>query len=78
MTYVDKSVEAMYRSAIGRAIENFGEKAVVENILQTMAAGEEAFRPVTCDLSGFGWYEVDTPDEKISAEEKLKKDPNFN
>jgi choline kinase len=75
MTYVDKSMNALYRKTIDEVLSRFGEKAVAENILHVLS--ESSSRPGICDLSGFGWYEVDTPDEKLSAEEKLKTDPNF-
>jgi choline kinase len=75
MTYVDKSMNSLYRKTIDEVLSRFGEKAVAENILQVLA--ESSNKPGICDLSGFGWYEVDTPDEKLSAEEKLKTDPNF-
>ena len=76
MTYVDKSKDAVYRAAIDKVIAKFGEKAVVENILLYLA--EEGINsPKICDLSGFGWYEIDTPDELYAAEDKLKVDPHF-
>ena len=76
MTYVDKSMEQVYRSAIDETIKQFGEKAVVENILQVLAGKGEA-APVICDLSGFGWYEVDTPEDLMIAEKGLRDDRNF-
>ncbi|HPS57391.1 MAG TPA: NTP transferase domain-containing protein [Spirochaetota bacterium] len=77
MTYVDKSMESIYRGAVDETIRQFGEKAVVENILQVLAGkGENA--PLICDLSGFGWYEVDTPEDLMIAEKGLRDDRNFN
>ena len=77
MTYVDKSMESLYRGAVEDTISRFGEKAVVENILQVLAGkGESA--PAICDLSGFGWYEVDTPEDLMIAEKGLRDDKNFN
>lgn len=77
MTYVDKSMESVYRDAIVETISQFGEKAVVENILQVLA-GRGEVAPVICDLSGFGWYEVDTPEDLMIAEKGLRDDKNFN
>lgn len=77
MTYVDKTMESFYRERIGETLERFGEKAVVENILQVIAGyGENS--PLICDLSGFGWYEVDTEEDLLSAEKGLQYDRNFN
>lgn len=76
MTYVDSSMEKVYRSAIKSAIERFGEKAVVENILQILAE-DEGNAPVICDLSGFGWYEVDDINDLRKAEDGLTNNKNF-
>jgi len=76
MTYVDKSMSTLYRDAIEKTIEEFGEKAVVENILQVLAR-EKSTSPEICDLSGFGWYEVDTEEDLMRAEKGLRDDSNF-
>lgn len=76
MTYVDASVSGSYRAAVNMVIEKNGEKSVVENILHHFAE-EGVNPPQICDLSGFGWYEIDTPDELYAAEKKLESDPHF-
>ncbi len=76
MTYVDSLKEKLYRETVGRTVERFGEKAVVENVLQLLAEDEKT-APVICDLSGVGWYEIDTPEELRSAEKQLLSDRNF-
>ncbi len=75
MTYVDASMEGLYRNTVEKVVDRFGEKAVVENILQVLAESESA--PGICDLSGIGWYEVDTPEDLAKAEDGLASDPNF-
>jgi choline kinase len=77
MTYVDRSEEKFYRESVEKAIESVGEKAVVENILQLIAA-HRGDAPKICDLSGFGWYEVDTEEDLLIAEKGLENDPHFN
>ena len=77
MTYVDKSMEIAYRDAAYKAIERYGEKAVVENIVQILAENPKV-APVICDLSGFGWYEVDDENDLIKAEKGLLQNQNFN
>lgn len=76
MTYVDKSCENFYRASVEKTIEKAGEKAVVENVLQLMAENE-INAPKICDLSGFGWYEVDTEEDLMRAEKGLEHDSNF-
>lgn len=76
MSYVDKSMEKVYREAIDKVIEKNGEKAVVENILHYLSE-EKTNAPKICDLSHFGWYEIDTPEELLDAEKKLVNDENF-
>lgn len=76
MTYVDRSMEKLYRETVEKVISKNGEKSVVENVLHYLAE-EGTNAPSICDLSGFGWYEIDTPDELRAAEEKIVKDPHF-
>jgi len=76
MTYVDVSMESLYRETINEVIERYGEKAVVENILQVLSEKDRGV-PVICDLSGFGWYEVDTEEDLMRAEKGLEHDSNF-
>jgi len=58
------------------SINEFGEKAVVENVLQKLSEKNET-APSICDLSGFGWYEVDTAEDLKIAEEGLKNNKHF-
>ncbi len=76
MTYVDSSMEGEYRKAVEETLTRFGDNAVVENILQVLAENKET-APKICDLSGFGWYEVDTQDDLAKAERGLLQDKNF-
>lgn len=76
MTYVDASMGSLYRATIDEVIGRFGEKAVVENILQVLSEKDHGV-PVICDLSGFGWYEVDTEEDLMRAEKGLENDLNF-
>lgn len=76
MTYVDKSMERIYREAFEEALKLHGDGAVVEKVLQVLADREEN-PPDICDLSGFGWYEVDTYEDLKNAEIQLKKNKYF-
>jgi len=77
MTYIDRSKENFYRESVEKTVERVGEKAVVENVLQLIAESK-ADAPNICDLSGFGWYEVDTEEDLLNAEMGLENDRNFN
>jgi len=77
MTYIDISQEKFYREAVEKTLEKVGEKAVVENVLQLIAENRTD-APKICDLSGFGWYEVDNEEDLLNAERGLENDPNFN
>ena len=61
------------RAVADAAIVRFGEKALVENILQVHYEDASA-APGICDLSGFGWYgyEVDPLDDLRIAEKGLE------
>lgn len=76
MTYVDKSMERVYREAFTEALRVYGESAVVEKVLQVLA-DDPGTAPRVCDLSGFGWYEVDNSDDLQKAEKELLKNKNF-
>ncbi len=76
MTYVDKSMNDIYRKAVKKVIELNGDKAVVENVLHYLAQNK-TYSPQICDLSNFGWYEIDTPEELLSAEKRIVTDKNF-
>jgi len=76
MTYVDRSMEKLYRATVEKVIAKNGDKSVVENVLHYLAE-EGSNAPAICDLSGFGWYEIDTPEELKIAEEKIVTDPHF-
>jgi len=77
MTYIDRSEDKFYRESVEKTLERVGEKAVVENVLQLIAENKSD-APGICDLSGFGWYEVDTEEDLLNAEKGLENDPNFN
>ena len=76
MTFVHKDCFNLYKKAAGDTIERVGEKAVVENVLQTLS-NDVKTAPYICDLSGFGWYEVDDEKDMAYAEKNLLIDKNF-
>ena len=76
MTFVHKDCNTIYRKAASDTIARIGDKAVVENILQTLSFNSDT-APTICDLSGFGWYEVDNKKDLLFAEKHLLTNEYF-
>ncbi len=76
MTYIDSSMEEAYRNAIDGALARYGDKAVVENVLQVLAESVDA-TPRICDLTGIGWYEIDTEEDLLRAEKEILRNEYF-
>jgi L-glutamine-phosphate cytidylyltransferase len=69
MTRVPRAALPRYFSVVDAAIAQDGTAIHVERVLHRLA---EAGQPPLCrDISGHGWLEVDTPDERASAEAAL-------
>jgi choline kinase len=69
MTRVPTAMLGRYFTEADRALAEDGRAIHVERILARFAAGDAA--PVCRDISGHGWLEVDTPDERSAAEAAL-------
>ena len=69
MTRVPGQLIPRYFEEAERAIAEEGRAIHVERILGRLAATE--FAPMCRDISGHGWLEVDTPDERAHAESVL-------
>jgi choline kinase len=76
MTYIDRSMEEAYLNAIRDTLARYGEKAVVENVLQVLAENAET-APRICDLTGIGWYEIDTEEDLMRAEKEILRNEYF-
>jgi len=75
MTRVPDSQVEAYRGFVERTLEERGESANVEGIIQNMADhGEHAS---ICDLSGHGWIEVDNQTDLVRAHELLREKPGL-
>jgi choline kinase len=74
MTRVPRQALARYFAAADAALAADGPAIHVERVLARLA---ETDAPPACrDISGHGWLEVDTPDERARAEEALA-DPTW-
>lgn len=75
MTYVDASALPAYRTAVTEVVAERGDQAAVEEVLGRIAAtgGEVTLG----NISGVGWFEVDTPEERGKAESAIVVDPRF-
>lgn len=69
MTRVPGAMLARYFSEADRALTEEGRTIHVERILARLAKTADA--PACRDISGHGWLEVDTPDERAAAERAL-------
>jgi len=69
MTQVRREVGILYVRAIDATLSRKGTGAVVEDVLDTLIQWGEL--PTLSDLSGFGWWEIDTPEELRKAERGL-------
>ncbi|MBI4211450.1 MAG: NTP transferase domain-containing protein [Deltaproteobacteria bacterium] len=69
MTMVKKTGLARYKEAVHQTRRQFGDAAPVEWALGLLA--EHNTGVGICDASGFGWLEVDTPEDRMHAEAKL-------
>jgi choline kinase len=70
MTRVPGAALDRYFAMADRALAEDGPAIHVERVLARLA--ETASPPVCRDISGHGWLEVDTPDERAHAEEVLR------
>ena len=69
MTRVPTAMLGRYWEEADRALAEEGRAIHVERILARLA--KTATPPVCRDISGHGWLEVDTPDERTAAERAL-------
>jgi choline kinase len=69
MTRVPGSLVGRYFEEADRAIAEEGRAIHVERILARFA--KTGPRPVCRDISGHGWLEVDTPDERAAADSAM-------
>jgi choline kinase len=74
MTRVPDQARDRYFAMADLALAEDGPAIHVERVLARLA--ETAAPPVCRDISGHGWLEVDTPDERAHAEEALR-DPSW-
>lgn len=69
LTYIACSQLAAYQEAVRHAVQQFGEKAVVENVLQVLADQGQKIGVVPFDR--YKWHEIDTREELNKAESAL-------
>ncbi len=69
MTRVPTAMLGRYWDEADRALAEEGRAIHVERIVARLA--KTADRPACRDISGHGWLEVDTPDERAAAERTL-------
>ena len=72
LTVVDKSLISDYFDCANAALKKKGEQAVVEDILLELSS--KGVNIHKCDLSNFGWFEIDTPGDYEIAKKGLKNE----
>ena len=70
MTLVPRQAQKTYFATLDAARAEEGDTIHVERILARLA--ESPTPPLLRDISGHGWLEIDTPDERARAEEQLR------
>jgi choline kinase len=73
MTFCPTERLQEYFEAFDQVAAEHGDRAVVEMILGRLAGGDAP--PRVGDVSGPGWLEVDTPEERHLAEQVILTDP---
>lgn len=72
MTFVPSARRDAYFAAADRVRTAHGDKSHVEQILVELA--REGAPPVTADISGHGWLEIDEPHERAHADAVLARE----
>ena len=70
LTVVDKSLIVDYFACADMTLDKHGADAAVETVLLELSRTGVSIHK--CDLSNFGWFEIDTPEDHEIAEDGLK------
>ncbi len=74
LTYCPAAERETYHRAFSEVEQEYGDKAVVEQVLGKLA--KAGHRVNMGDISGYGWLEIDFPEELWRAEEAVSKNQN--
>jgi choline kinase len=75
MTFCALDQIPTYKAAVQTALDTRGDEVAVEAALRWLAQNGKPIH--VADVSGMGWLEVDTAEDRAAAEEKLKSIPGF-
>lgn len=70
LTCIDQPLVPDYTRCVASALNNEGDRVAVERAVFEMS--KCGLKAQICDLSGIGWFEVDTPQDKTIAEQGVK------
>ncbi|MEK7125763.1 MAG: NTP transferase domain-containing protein [Patescibacteria group bacterium] len=70
LTYCHSSFLAAYKQAVQEAKQAYGEKAVTEKAMLALAKSVNSAVSIG-DISGYGWLEIDVPEELMAAQKEL-------
>jgi len=75
LTYCGEAAFPAYCRVVEEVFARQGDAAVAENVVAHLA--DTGVEVSVGDISGVGWHEVDTPEERQRAEEAILADPRF-
>jgi len=76
LTVIDKQLISEYFDCADMTLKKKGELSVVEDILLELS--KKGCRIHDCDLSHFGWFEIDTPEDYERAKTGIDRIKNGN
>jgi len=68
-TFVPAAKRDRYEQMLAEVMRRYGDAVNVEQVLHDLAEAGEP--PAACDISGFGWWEVDNAEDHATAEKAL-------
>lgn len=69
LDYCPETALHIFKSAVSRAGQSAGDNAVKEDAINHLVMADQQVRAV--DISGFNWFEVDTPEDLALAEKMI-------
>ncbi len=70
ITRIDLPLLPDYLRCVESVLEREGDSVAVERVILEMS--KRCLNAQVCDLSGIGWFEVDTPEDKAIAEQGVR------
>jgi L-glutamine-phosphate cytidylyltransferase len=75
LTIVPEVCREAYFAHAEATVRDYGEASVVEQVL--LQAAQHGMPAQACDLTGLGWYEIDTPEDHAIATAALTRETSW-